>query len=287
MTLVVTGGSGFVGRNVIAQAKAEGLEAVALLRAGTKGDGLSHDGSIPQLTTALQKVNATGIVHCAAAFSPADDPAETPALIDANLALPISLLQAARAAGVTRFVNIGSLWEHAADGARQPINLYAATKTAFEDILSYLAPAHGIAAMTLKLSDTYGPGDTRAKLIPLLKAKLQEGAAFEMTAATQTVCYCHITDVSAAILQASQMLASAPPGHEAYVVEGDEPMVLKDMITMISAAMPLGLPVRFDAIPVDGKKPRVPWIGGPRLPGWSPKIPLLTGMLHIFQTESD
>lgn len=282
MTIVVTGGTGFIGRNFITRAQDAGYDAVPLLRAGVEGNGLSHDGTFEQLTAVLRSVGATAIVHCAAAFSPNDDPDETIALVRANLELPILLLQVARFAGVTRFVNIGSLWEHAADGSRCPVNLYAATKTSFEDILAYFSREHGISSITLKLSETYGPGDTRSKLLPLIRSAVENGETLKMTAGTQTVCYCHVNDVCAAILHALRRLETDDLSHETYVVEGDEPMVLRDMIALLSSYLPDGLPVELGQAVIDGKKPAVPWIGGSRLPGWSPRVSLLKGMLDYF-----
>lgn len=283
MTYVVTGATGFIGQNFMAHTQAAGRPAIALLRAGADDNALpgslTYDGSIAELAAALIEVKATTVVHCAAAFSPADEPDDTEAMLAANLDLPVRLLQAARLAGVRQFLNIGSLWEHNASGARAPVNLYAAMKTAFEDMLIYMTEAHRLSAITLKLSDTYGPDDTRPKLIPHLKSLIDTGQTLKMTAATQTVCYCHIDDICAAMLQACDALASNIPGHNMYVVEGDTPMILRDMITLVVEALPGRLKVAFDAVPVDGRKPAVPWVGGPRLPGWSPKITLKQGLV--------
>ena len=290
MTVILTGATGFIGKNFTSRARAAGISVAPLLRAETDSaslpGGLAHDGSVEQMAKILIAEKATAIVHCAAAFSPTDDPAQTDALLAANIDFPVRLLQAARIASVRKWLNIGSLWEHNASGNRDPVNLYASMKTAFEDILTYTSHAHGISSITLKLSDTYGPDDTRPKLIPGLKSLIDTGETLQMTAATQTVSYCHVYDVCDAMLLACQMLDSNQPGHQMYVVEGDEPMVLRDMIASVLSELEGRLSVDFDAVPIHGRKPVVPWIGGPRLPGWSPKISLKEGLIGLLTASN-
>jgi nucleoside-diphosphate-sugar epimerase len=61
-----------------------------------------------------------------------------------------------QAAGIRRLVNAGTTWQHYLGQVYDPVNLYAATKQAFEAILKFYTSTRDFQAITLELTDTYG-----------------------------------------------------------------------------------------------------------------------------------
>ena len=85
-------------------------------------------------------------------------------------------------------------WQHFGTPDYRPVNLYAATKQAFEDVLAYYADAQGIAAVTLELYDTYGPGDPRRKLIRILFEAARSGEPIQLSPGEQVIELLHVDD---------------------------------------------------------------------------------------------
>lgn len=66
-------------------------------------------------------------------------------------------------------------------------NLYAATKHAFSKILEHYHNSGKTKAITLKLTDTFGEGDTRNKVFPMWKKILGTGEQMDMSEGFQTL----------------------------------------------------------------------------------------------------
>src|SRR5260370_942833 len=119
------------------------------------------------------------------------------------------------AAGVAHFVNTGTSWQHYEGAAYNPVCLYAATKQAFDDILRYYRERFGLRVVTLELSDTYGPGDPRKKLVPLLVERVKDRQKLSMSAGEQRISLVFISDVVEAFVRALEIVGDLPPGGEA------------------------------------------------------------------------
>ncbi|MBV8973195.1 MAG: NAD(P)H-binding protein [Sphingomonadaceae bacterium] len=146
MILAVTGGTGFVGSHLLPLAVAQGYSVRALARrpqppqpgvAWIAGD-LAEPGAL------CEGVDA--VVHIAGTINARDR-----AGFDAgNVAGTASIVAAARAAGVRRFVHVSSL------AAREPgLSDYGASKAAAEDVMR----TAGLDAAIVRPPGVYGPGD--------------------------------------------------------------------------------------------------------------------------------
>ena len=149
MTLAVTGGTGFVGQAVLDQAGQRGVPVRALVRrdqaerAGTawvRGD--LHD--LPALAALVQ--GAAAVVHIAGVVN-TPDPA---GFIAGNVEGTERLVEAARAAGVARFVFVSSL------SAREPgLSAYGRSKRLAEEVVQ----TSGLDWTIVRPPAIYGPRD--------------------------------------------------------------------------------------------------------------------------------
>src|SRR5688500_13403679 len=148
-TLAVTGGTGFVGGHLMRAARAEGYE----LRALTRGwrppeDGIDWiDGALDR-TDCLAKLceGADAVVHVAGLIN-----ASSRAAFEAvNVAGTAHMIDAARGAGVRRFLHVSSL------AAREPgLSEYGRSKARSERIVA----ASGLDWTIIRPPAVYGPGD--------------------------------------------------------------------------------------------------------------------------------
>lgn len=86
-------------------------------------------------------------------------------MISSNIELGSLLLDCAYNSNVSFFINVGTYWQHYHGEAYNPVNLYAATKQALEDIANYYRIISDMKICTFCLNDTYGKGDTRKKYL--------------------------------------------------------------------------------------------------------------------------
>jgi nucleoside-diphosphate-sugar epimerase len=160
--------------------------------------------------------------------------------------------------------------------------LYAATKQAFEAVLEFYIDAHALRAITLKLFDTYGPGDPRPKLLSLLQKATATGAPLDLSPGEQLINPVYIDDVvEAFVLAGKRLLDGAPAGKEEYAVSSRHPLSVREFAAAYASASGRGLELRWCAQPYRAREVMVPWNTGASLPGWSPKVTLEEGIRRI------
>jgi nucleoside-diphosphate-sugar epimerase len=138
-----------------------------------------HDGSYQSLHAAAITARPDIVFHLASELQRDQSPVASERLLASNILFGTQLAEAALAAGCTRFVNTGTFWQHFGGEGYDPVDLYAATKQAFQDLLLFYHKARGLSCVTLKPYDNYGPDDFRRKIINLLIDAHRVGAALD------------------------------------------------------------------------------------------------------------
>jgi uncharacterized protein YbjT (DUF2867 family) len=148
-TLAITGGTGFVGSHLLRLALAEGYDVRALTRGWKppEDDVAWVDGALDRPETLVKlAAGADAIVHVAGAIN-APDRAGFEAV---NVAGTAAMIDAARKAGVRRFVHVSSL------AAREPgLSDYGWSKARSERLVA----ASGLEWTIVRPPAVYGPGD--------------------------------------------------------------------------------------------------------------------------------
>jgi nucleoside-diphosphate-sugar epimerase len=219
------------------------------------------------------------VFHLASLFLSQHTSDDVERLIQSNVLLGTQLAEAMSVCGVKRLLNTGTSWQHYQNQDYSPVNLYAATKQAFEDVLQYYVEAAGLQVITLKLFDTYGPNDPRPKLLQLLSHASREGKPLDMSPGEQSIDLVHIDDVVEAFgIAARRLLNEQVTGHESYAVGSGQAMRLQDVVMVFESAAGVKVPVRWGRRPYRVREVMVPADNLERLPGWSPRIKLEDGL---------
>ncbi|MDX8386447.1 MAG: NAD-dependent epimerase/dehydratase family protein, partial [Gallionella sp.] len=210
---LVTGGTGFVGSNLIHRLVDIGWEVHSIVRPGSDLKVLdacidkislhTHDGSTEGLVNIMSAAKPEVVFHLASLFLSAHTAKDVAQLITSNVLFSSQLLEAMKESGATSLVNTGTSWQHYENKDYSPVNLYAATKQAFEAILEYYVETASLKAITLKLFDTYGPNDPRPKLFHLLEKTAQSQSILSMSPGEQLIDLVYIDDVIDAYLLAA------------------------------------------------------------------------------------
>lgn len=286
--VLVTGANGFIGRHLVRSMLDAGCRVVVgLRRAAPPGSPLAGLPWIdlgldqPQLRSALKEHGVTTCAHLAARFVAEHGPGDIADLVAANVGLTAALADAAVAAGTTRFLTMGTVWQHAAGPDYSPVSLYAATKQAAEDVLRHFSVNEGLAVSVLKLPDTYGPGDTRRKALDLLLDAAWTGSNLDMSPGEQLLDLVHVQDVVGAISTVLCAPAEQAPG--TWVLSSGAPLTLCALAGRVATVTGRPVNVTWGARPYRRVEAFRPWDAGPVLPGWTPHTPLGDGIAELWQ----
>jgi nucleoside-diphosphate-sugar epimerase len=284
MEYTVTGGSGYLGHLLVKRLLEEGHTVKAVVRptssnaalADLKADKLSlveYDGTVDSLVPAVE--DADYVIHMAAMFTTKSDVESVSALMKSNVNFSVNLFQAVKNFNPTAGIASASTFSaYDANGDYAPQTVYAATKAAVET----LAPAFGVKVAFLRLSDTYGPSDSRTKIPNLVRDGIRKNNRFDfMSPDNQKINLTHADDVIDALIQASKMISE----YETPTVESfdlfypENEVTLGEMADLFNSNRNATL-----SFPLFGKITELP----PQrriLPGFSPKR---TPQNHLAKT---
>lgn len=290
----MTGGTGFIGSHLVRHLQAAGWSVHLLVRPGTAREiqaisGVQlhpYAGETEEVIRAVARSEPDVVFHLASFFLAQHTPQQIAPLIQSNVLLGTQLLEAMSAAGVRSFVNTGTSWQYFHNQSFRPVNLYASTKQAFEDILAYYADAVGIRAITLSLFDSYGPADPRKKLLRLLMDCLQNGHPLQMSPGDQVIDLVHVDDLCAAFLHAGDLVTNpGAPAVSSYAISGGERMTLRQLVAVVEQEASTPMNVEFGVRPHRPREVMQPW-DGPPMPGWTPQISLREGLRQLLRERS-
>ena len=239
----------------------------------------------------LESFRDATLIHCAAYTGRSGTLDDTTRETQSNLAFSVQVFETCRIAGLRDFINIGSFWEHGETGVIAPPNSYAAMKLAFQTYLDFMARTYQVNIATLKLSETYAEGDTRAKVIPLLCNAILNGTRLEMSEGRQQSSFCHISDVVSAFEATVQFLKtqSAQARHSVFHVNSGVNTSIRELAAVLAdVAAPARLDVAWGAVPARVGGLQKAWIEGTPPPGWAPQMALADGLKLVGErTLSD
>lgn len=259
MKVLVTGVTGFIGGALVRRLVREGWRVSVVVREESDASGLTdlsshiskfvYDGSTESLIEMLRVSKPDLVYHLASLFLSEHSPSDVTRLIQSNVLFGAQLLEAMSINGVKRIVNAGTSWQHYHSREYRATNLYAATKQAFEDLLGFYNDRHEISQITLKLFDTYGPGDKRRKLVNLVVDALKSGVELGVSPGEQTIDISFIDDVVEEFYQCGKYIhMSSDCISEEYFVSGER-FTIKELVCEISNAYGMQGNIVFGARP--------------------------------------
>ena len=205
-------------------------------------------------------------------------------MIESNITFETELLEAMRENDIVNFINTGTHWQHYRNAEYDPVDLYAATKQAFEDILKYYREAHGFKVITLQLFDNYGSSDERPKIINLLKKIGESGETLKMSPGEQYIDVVYVDDIVDAFVTAGKHLADER--YElcgTYGVSSGKPIKLRELAAIFEKVSGKKLNIEWGGRQYRPREIMTPWNKFKPLPDWTPKIGLEDGLRRILK----
>lgn len=249
--ILVTGGAGFIGSNLVKALVQKNMNVVALdnLSSGKK-ENLSPvfqkikfvKGSILNLSLMKKLIKGQDVIYHLAAHASVPASVEKP-LYDfkVNATATVSLLKLAIEQNVKRVLFASSAGTYGypvytpmdENHPTYPINPYSASKLAAERVGLCFQQCYGLEFVALRIFHAYGPGQTRMVIYDLLEKLCRDKKRLEVLGdGTQVRDFCYITDVVSAFLWASRVPLKK---HEPHVfnLSGEAPISIKDLAKRI------------------------------------------------------
>jgi UDP-glucose 4-epimerase len=216
-SIVVTGGSGFIGATVVEALIRRG-QAVTVVDSGVSAGFGYAEGTSARLVRADVRdragldaalAGAEAVIHLAAHTVHAESIAQPTLSFEVNALGTLNALEAARANGVGRFVFASSnavVAGHAPptneDLPVAPTSPYGASKAAGEAYVRAYAHAYGLEGVALRFANAYGPRSAHKPSVAasFIRAYLDGGPLVIHGTGEQTRDFIHVDDVCAAVI---------------------------------------------------------------------------------------
>jgi nucleoside-diphosphate-sugar epimerase len=282
--VLLTGASGFVGRNAIEPLRRRGYEVHALGRAAAAGAAAEwHEVDLldPEATDAvLRELRASHLLHFAW-YAEHGRFWEAPENLD-WVAAGLRLVRSFREAGGRRAVLAGTCAEYDWSGdccgrstALAPATLYGVSKNALRTIVEEYARVSGLSAAWGRIFFTFGPGEHPARVVAAVAGAVVRGEPVPCSEGTQIRDFLYVEDVADAF---ATLLDSDATG--AFDIGSGDAVSLRDLLERLQRLAGRDGLLRFGAAPPREEAARIV-ADGARLRdelGWAPAHTLDEGL---------
>lgn len=293
---ILTGATGYIGSHVARHLLDEGWEVAIISQPQFGYDNINdiksklkvfeYDGNIRNLIDFFKARSADVVLHLAAAVITNYTPQQIPVLIRSNVEFGTEILEAMKHSATRLFIGTGSYWQNYNSDSYNPVDLYAATKEAFEKILQYYVDAFDIRAITLRLFDVYGEDDKRPKLWNILRDISGTNQTIDLSPGGQLLDLVHISDVAKAYERAYYLVKENKDlKNEIFGVFSNNRKSLKEIVNLFEKISGKTLNLNWGG--KDYKKREVlnPTEKYNLIPDWFPEIDLEEGFRRFFTND--
>lgn len=291
--VLITGVTGYIGSH-LARALLPDHEVYGLVREPVRREYIADiqdrlcllpcDGSYESIRGAVRESRPELVYHLATFYSGAHGAEITPKLIASNVAFGAYLLEAMAECGSPALVYATSVMTRRKGGGYCPQNLYAATKQAFSDLLAYYTDTGVLRAATLVLSDTYGPGDNRPKILNLIKKAARSGEHIALSDGKQDYDVVYIDDaVSAFCLTGERLASDAGKAEETFQVFPERPLSLRETVERMLELSGMTLDAGWGERETSDREMKKAVRLYPAVPGWKQRVSLDEGLRRIME----
>ncbi len=290
---VITGATGYIGSNLTKRLIEEKWKVLLLVRDPMKIDPCYFNSSNlvvhkisknDDFSKVFSDFKPEVVLHLASLIKGES----VTDLTESNIVFGIKILQSMEDNNIKHFVNTGTYWEHYGNSNYNPVDFYAATKHAFQNIVDSFVISAGIKAITLKLHDVYGPNDKRKKILTKLIEVAISGKQLSMSPGDQKLSLVHVNDVTTGYFKAIEYILSEDyEGHQKYFLKSLDNHSLKDIVAIIEKCLGKKINANWGKIDYMERTIMEPPDVIPALPGWKPNINLSQGILSMLEESKN
>lgn len=294
--ILVTGGGGMIGANLVRRLLADGAQVQVLSRsrdvpvrlAGLDVTCHRVDYADTTSVAAAVQLSAPDVVFhlTSSPFNPPTTPAAVH--LAGNALATLNLLEAVNNRPATRFIATASAAEYGAgaglteDARRAPATVYGATKLCGSILVDAYARSAGVKATNVLLFTPFGPWERPGRLIPHAILSALRGETIRIGHGGQKRDYLFIDDTTDALVRAAE--TDLAPGTPINISSGVS-RTIRDVVQRLIDLM--GIPVALETNPA-ATRPDEIWdlSGSPAraesLLGWRPTTSFDDGLLRTI-----
>ena len=226
MRVIITGASGFIGSAFIDKYKSQYdfyliLNKKSKKKITNKKKIFEYNNNLNELKKFFKKVKPKIVIHFASYFKAEHDIKDVNSILYSNIIFGTHLLESMKYSGCKKLINAGTIWQNYNSYKYNPVCLYAASKQAFQDIERYYYEVENMSFINLKIYDTYGPNDTRGKVIQYLLKQNNSKKVIRMGNANQILNFVYIDDILNAFnISIKKIIKSKIPLFKTYSLPG-------------------------------------------------------------------
>jgi nucleoside-diphosphate-sugar epimerase len=293
--VLVTGATGFIGSHLAERLVAEGAEVILLVKPGASKANVAsildkvhiHEVDLREgemVRQLVRECRPSKIYHLAAVGVTEPD-IDSRLAVQVNVVGTLNLLEALRETDCDCVINTGTCYEYGhntppmhEDQMVDPINAYAASKSAAWLFCNMYYRTRGYPIVTVRPFTVYGPRQSERALIPQVILHALRGEDFPMTGGEQGRDWIYVDDVVEGIFRAS--LAEAAIGQVINLCTGKERTV-REVVEKVLELMGNPIQPLIGALPY--RRSEVWHLVGDNarargLLGWEPQVSLEEGL---------
>ena len=286
-TILLTGATGYLGNNLFnSLVRDPSLEIIVLKRSFSNTFRIKklfdkvkfYDIDTIRLEDVFENNKIDIILHCATDYGRKN--ASVLQIIEANLILPMTLIELGRKHGVQCFINTDTILD-------KRVSHYSLSKKQFKDwLLSY---KESMVCINVALEHFYGPGDDKTKFVSyVVDSLLEKVDKIDFTEGEQKRDFIFIDDVIEAFIKIIDHTYSLSNGFYEFEIGSDNVVSIKEFVLMIKHLTENNITaLNFGALPyreneVMGRRTNLESI---KKLGWSPKRSLKDGLKLTIEQE--
>jgi UDP-glucose 4-epimerase len=294
--VLVTGGSGFIGRHVVSQLTADGAQVrVVDLQPPTDPavDVVVGDIADSEVLARAFDGGWDSIVHLAAVTSVLKSVQQPALTFRTNVVGTNAVLEAGHAAGVTSlaFASTNAVTglmkapKISEAATLEPLTPYGSTKAAGEMLMSAYTASYGMRCACIRLTNVYGPGmQAKDSIVARLMRCIRLGTTFEVYGdGTQVRDYVHAFDVVAAMRLGLTSDRWVGP----KVIGGGSSMSVLEVIDAVKRVSGAEIDVRHGPAKPGEMPAVIVDTSQAQAAGWTPRYPSLdAGLVGVWEEWS-
>lgn len=286
--ILITGGAGFLGSYILNRLYLEGHHIILLKKNSTDISRIKHllrnidtyDAEMVGYDQIFLNHNVGIVIHCATNYGRKTvDPME---VLEANLLMPLKLLELAKRHGIKCFINTDTILD-------KRVNFYSLSKGQFKEWLKVYATE--LTCINVALGHFFGPGDDETKFISFILSSLRKQAKFiELTKGEQMRDFVFIDDVVDAFIKIIDNQENFVPAYINYQVGSEKLTSIKELVLLMKEMIGnTETKLLFGALPYRNNEVMTHKVNSARLKrlGWRPSISLEEGLSITIAAEQN
>lgn len=287
-TLLLTGGTGFLGSNLLRRLVAGNFRIYVLTRQTSSlwriSDLLDRVILVEAEKTSFEEFfqhqPIDVILHCATNFGRRD--IEPTDMLEANLILPLRLLQVGSKNGVSCFINTDTILD-------KRVSYYALSKSQLKEWLK--AYSDRMTCINVALEHFYGPFDDQTKFVTyIIRSLVQEVASIDLTQGEQKRDFIFIDDVTDAFARIINHGIGLQPGYFSYEIGTRDTIEIREFVTLVKSLIGnTTTALNFGAIPYRENEVMASNVDASAIErlGWKPRFSLRDGLWKTIEMERE